>query len=657
LVFFLFLFNLFRTFARPMSLRIKKLDIFIAKQFGLLFFGTFFICLFVLMMQFLWRYVDELIGKGLTMDVLAQFFWYMGLMLVPQAFPLAILLSSLITYGNLGESSELTAIKAAGISLMQSMRSLIVIVILISGLSLYFQDVVGPNANKQFGQLLLSMKQKSPELEIPEGIFYDGLPNTNLYVEHKDMETGKLYGVMIYRQSGSYEDQAIILADSGMLQSTAEKKHLLLTLWSGEWFENMRSQDIGGTAEVPYRRETFGHKQILLDFDDEFSLADASSISSSAKAKSTKQILQDLDSIQHFNDSVGRSFYNEARLYLLYLEKPSAEDSARVEQLGQKALASDGGYSLPLPDSVYAHLPNDKQLAVARTAARQAQNTLSDLVMKADYTKYLNRQERMHWIEAIGKFTLALSCIIFFFIGAPLGAIIRKGGLGVPVIISVLVFIVYYIFENSGMRMARDDNWTIWFGKSISTMVLAPLAVFFTFKANSDSTVFNIDAYRQLFMRMFGLRQKRNIVRKEVIISGPDYAADMLQLNAITAEINEYNAEHRLASLPNYIRVFFRPGDDQKIQDISDRLETVIEDLGNTRDKIVLHLLNTYPIMATHAHTRPFRQRWLNAIMGIILPLGLFFYLRMIRFRRRLNNDLKSIERTNQKMSDRIKEL
>ena len=640
-----------------MSLRIKKLDIFIAKQFGLLFFGTFFICLFVLMMQFLWRYVDELIGKGLTMDVLAQFFWYMGLMLVPQAFPLAILLSSLITYGNLGESSELTAIKAAGISLMQSMRSLIVIVILISGLSLYFQDVVGPNANKQFGQLLLSMKQKSPELEIPEGIFYDGLPNTNLYVEHKDMETGKLYGVMIYRQSGSYEDQAIILADSGMLQSTAEKKHLLLTLWSGEWFENMRSQDIGGTAEVPYRRETFGHKQILLDFDDEFSLADASSISSSAKAKSTKQILQDLDSIQHFNDSVGRSFYNEARLYLLYLEKPSAEDSARVEQLGQKALASDGGYSLPLPDSVYAHLPNDKQLAVARTAARQAQNTLSDLVMKADYTKYLNRQERMHWIEAIGKFTLALSCIIFFFIGAPLGAIIRKGGLGVPVIISVLVFIVYYIFENSGMRMARDDNWTIWFGKSISTMVLAPLAVFFTFKANSDSTVFNIDAYRQLFMRMFGLRQKRNIVRKEVIISGPDYAADMLQLNAITAEINEYNAEHRLASLPNYIRVFFRPGDDQKIQDISDRLETVIEDLGNTRDKIVLHLLNTYPIMATHAHTRPFRQRWLNAIMGIILPLGLFFYLRMIRFRRRLNNDLKSIERTNQKMSDRIKEL
>ena len=216
--------------------RIKKLDIFIVKQFGLLFFGTFFICQFVLMMQFLWRYVDELIGKGLSLEVMAQFFWYMGLMLMPQAFPLAILLSSLIAFGNLGESSELTAIKAAGISLMQSFRSLIVIVLIISGISFYFQDIIGPNANKSFYQLLLSMKQKSPELEIPEGVFYDGIPNSNIYVQKKDIKTGKLYGVMIYRQSGSYEDQAIILADSGMMQTTAEKKHLLLTLWNGEWF-------------------------------------------------------------------------------------------------------------------------------------------------------------------------------------------------------------------------------------------------------------------------------------------------------------------------------------------------------------------------------------------------------------------------------------
>ena len=228
-----------------MNFRIKKLDIFIVRQFGLLFLGTFFICLFVLMMQFLWRFVDELIGKGLSLEILAQFFWYMALMMIPQALPLATLLSSLITFGNIGESSELTAIKAAGISLMQTFRSLIVITLLICFGSFYFQNNIGPSANMKLTQLLISMKQKSPELEIPEGVFYDGIPNSNIYVQRKDLKTGKLYGIMIYRMTQSYEDAAIILADSGMLQSTAEKKHLLLSLWSGEWFENMQSSQIG----------------------------------------------------------------------------------------------------------------------------------------------------------------------------------------------------------------------------------------------------------------------------------------------------------------------------------------------------------------------------------------------------------------------------
>ena len=293
--------------------RIKKLDTFIARQFLQLFAGAFFICLFVLMMQFLWRYVNELIGKGLSLEVMAQFFWYMGLMLMPQAFPLAILLSSLIVFGNLGESSELTAIKAAGISLLQAFRSLIVLVILIAGISFYFQNVVGPAANKSFYQLLLSVKQKSPELEIPEGIFYDGIPNANIYVQKKDLKTGMLYGIMIYRRTNSYEDQAIILADSGMMQSTEEKKHLLLTLNSGEWFENMQSQELGGSANVPYRRETFTQKRIVLDFDGDFNLADESGVSADARSKKLTTILQDLDSIIIVNDSVGRQFEREAR--------------------------------------------------------------------------------------------------------------------------------------------------------------------------------------------------------------------------------------------------------------------------------------------------------------------------------------------------------
>jgi lipopolysaccharide export system permease protein len=601
------------------------------------------------MMQFLWRYVDELIGKGLSMEILAQFFWYMALGLMPQAFPLAILLSSLIAYGNLGESSELTAIKAAGISLMQSMRSLIFIVLCIAGISFYFQNVVVPSANMQLKQLLVSMKQKSPELEIPEGTFYDGIPNSNLYVEKKDLKTGHLYGIMIYRQTGSYEDQTIILADSGMLQSTAEKKHLLLTLWNGEWFENMRSQDMGGTAEVPYRRESFGHKQILLDFDGDFNLADASNFTNDASAKSVMRILHDLDSIKLSNDSIGRSFFEEARNYTFRTEELTPQDSVKLQSL----TAED----IPVMDSVYAKMNQDKQREVARQAARQAQNALSDVEMKSDYAKYQNRLERVHLLEAIGKFTLALSCIIFFFIGAPLGAIIRKGGLGVPVIVSVIVFLVFYLLDMTGMRMARDDNWTVWFGRSISTVVLAPLAVFFTYKANRDSTVFNIDAYRLFLMRILGLRMKRNITRKEVIIEEPKYRMDASMLQTINEDIAIYSETHKLLRWPSPIKVFFRAGDDHEIEHINEVLETTIEDLGYARDKHVLYALNEYPIIATHAHTRPFEKKWLNIVSGLFLPLGIFFYCRMIRFRLRLYRDLRDISNTSNKLMPIIQEL
>ena len=628
--------------------RIKKLDIFIAKQFGLLFVGTFFICQFVLMMQFLWRYVDELIGKGLSLEVMAQFFWYMGLMLMPQAFPLAILLSSLITFGNLGESSELTAIKAAGVSLTQAMRSLIVIVLMITGMSLFFQDVIGPLANQKFFTLLRAMKQASPELEIPEGIFYDGIPGSNIYVQKKDLETGKLYGIMIYRQSGSYEDQAIILADSGMMQSTAEKMHLLLTLWNGEWFENMNSQEIGGTAEVPYRRETFAHKQILIDFDSGLDM-DMTGISSSAQAKGIRQLVNDLDSINEQIDSMGHAYHRDAQRSLFYQPRLTEKDSVKLA----KALPTDTTNI----DSVFARLSAEQRQSVVTTAAQQSKSCVYETDMKADWADYINRQSRLHEIEAIGKFTLALSCIIFFFIGAPLGAIIRKGGLGVPVIISVLVFIVYYIFDNTGMRMAREDEWAIWFGKWISTMALAPLAAFFTYKANKDSTVFNMDSYKLFFMRVLGLRMKRNITRKEVIIEDPKYLADAEMLKNVSIEIDKYSEVHKLLRWPNPIHVFFRPGDDHDIEHINSVLEVAIEDLSYSTNSYVLMKLNQYPVIATHAHTRPFERKWLNVVTGLFLPTGLFFYFRMLRFRFRLYKDLQHIIRINKKLIPRVLEL
>ena len=629
--------------------RIKKLDIFIAKQFGLLFVGTFFICQFVLMMQFLWRYIDTLVGKGLSMDVLAEFFWYMGLMLVPQALPLAILLSSLITFGNMGESSELTAIKAAGISLMQAFRSLIAISIIICFTSLYFQNTIGPNANRHLMMMLLSMKQKSPELEIPEGIFYDGIPNSNIYVQKKDLNTGKLYGIMIYRMTGSYEDQAIILADSGMLQATAEKKHLLMTLWNGEWFENMQAQELAGNASVPYRRESFTAKRILLDYDGDFNMNDGAGLSNNAKAKGFAQITHDKDSITAQYDSIGRAYYNEDLRMVYNMKSLSKKDSLRVLKL-----ASTPKYNV---DSAFARLSTDAKRSAISYAQQQVRTRTTDLDFKQMMTSDGDRIIRQHEIEWFSKISLALTCLVFFFIGAPLGAIIRKGGLGLPVLISVIVFIVFYILDNTGQTMAKKEMWTMWFGLGLAPAVLIPMAIFFTYKATNDSVVFNVEVYTDLLRRFLGLRIKRHVARKEVIINDPDYVSDYHKLMAISDEVTHYSEQHNLKHAPSWIRVFFRYEPDHAIAGIYEQLENVIEDLSNSRDRTIINHLSVYPIMSVKAHTRPFERKWLNIVSAVLIPLGFVLYMRMWRYRLRLLRDLRTIKAENDIITERIRAI
>ena len=606
----------------------------------MLFIGTFVVSLFVLMMQFLWQYVDELIGKGLTLDVLGEFFWYMSLMMVPEALPLAVLLSSLITFGNLGESSELTAIKAAGISLIKSFRGVIAFTLFIALISFYFQNSIGPDAKKHFDQLLISMKQKSPELEIPEGIFYNGIPDTNLYVEKRDLKTGHLYNIMIYRMTDSYEDQAIILADSGMLQSTAEKKHLILNLWNGEWFENMRSQELSSSASVPYRRESFVHKKLIIDFNEDFNLTSMAGIADDARTKSIAKIHHDKDSLIHVYDSVGNVYYRDAQQSIYPILKLKKKDMNKAIML-----ASTKNYNL---DSIYTKLRPEERSQIIERTLMNTQQTISDLDFKSMITSDGDKLIRMHDIAEINKYLLALTCLIFFFIGAPLGAIIRKGGLGVPIIISVLVFIIYYILNNTGYRMTPQGDWAIWFGRGLSPAILIPTAIFITYKANNDSAVFNIDLYRNFFIRILGLRMKRNISSKEVIISAPRYIDDADMLRKMNNEIEAYVERSNLKSPPNFIKTFFKYQPDHDIEQLSKKLETVIEDLSNTRNRIILSELNQYPILITKAHTRPFEYKYLNIASAIIIPVGLFLYCRMWGFRLRLYRDLKTIKQTNE---------
>lgn len=445
----------------------------------------------------------------------------------------------------------------------------------------------------------------------------------------------------------SFEDAAIILADSGRLQSTADKHHLLLTLYSGEWFENMKSQEMAGTSNVPYRRETFVDKRIVLDYNDDLEVDD-NVFAGDARGKSIAAIKEGLVKTRHAIDSVGRNVQADMNRQYFAKYMPEKRDTVTGARL-----AKSGGKEYD-PDSVYAALSSENK----RAAMTQ---TVSEIRMAKDFlsfggmmSKDGHRVVREHYLEWINKFTTASLCLIFFFIGAPLGAIIRKGGLGVPVIISVLVFIIFYILDNTGFRMARIGDWPVWFAKGIAPAVLIPTAVFFTYKANKDSVVFNMDMYTDAFRKILGLRLTRRIAMKQVVITEPDYSADRLRLRQITSDIVAYNQTHRLWLMPNVIKVFFFYVPDREVERIVAELESVIEDLGNTREKEVMKILKQYPVISVKAHTRPFDRRWKNIAAFVLFPIGTFLYIRMWRFRLRLFADLKKVHELNDVLDKRI---
>ena len=633
-------------------LRIKKLDIFVIKSFILLFIGTTFICLFIFMMQFLWRRVDDMVGKGLDLIVLAKFFYYSALALWPTSAPLAVLLASLMTFGNFGERFELIAMKAAGIPLTKVMRPLIIFTVFVAGLSFYFQNVTGPNAQLKLYTLIYSMTQASPELDIPESSFYQlGEGNEgvkyNLYVRKKDKKTGMLYNVMIYNFSDGFENAHIIVADSGKMETTADKKHLYLHLYDGEQFENLRQQNTG-SQNVPYRRESFVSKHTLIDFDSNFSMQDGSFLTVNPEFKGMNKLREDIDSLDVRYDSIGRGYYDDA-MKRSYNSTPLTRfDSIQIEKTRITRLDMD---------SLLAVSSRNTVEEAYGEAKRKVEMTASDLSIKSLTMNDGNKLIRRHWVEMNKKFTLSLACIIFFFIGAPLGAIIRKGGLGMPVVVSIIIFLIYYIINSMGERAAKNGTWEIWFGTWISTFVTLPLGIFFTYKATRDSAVFNADVYMEIIRKMFGIRTQRHLFEKEVIIEDPDYARIDKDLDALCQECEDYMRTHRLDRLPNYVRIFTNNEKDSHIRELSDKLESLVEELGNSKDYRVLQITNTYPVLLTNAHKSPFSNRWLNMLVGIAVPVGLFFYLRIWRFGLRLHKDLQQIVTTSRNLQQRIKEL
>lgn len=604
----------------------------------MLFMGTFFICLFIFMMQFLWKYVDEMVGKGLEMTVLAQFFFYSALSLVPASLPLAILLAALITFGNFGERFELLAMKAAGISLLKIMRPLIVFICFICCVSFYFQNVIGPQAQTKLWTLLLSMKQKSPEVDIPEGVFYDEIDGYNLYVKHKNRNTGMLYDVLIYNFEKGFENAQIIKADSGRLEMTADKQHLYLHLFSGEQFENLKSQNMN-QQNVPYRRETFREKHAIIEFNSDFNMMDTGIMSNQSNSKDMKMLQACIDSMTIQNDSVGRTYYKEAMSGTYNVTTSlSKEDTIKIEN------ARLGDYDV---DSLFHVATLMQKQKIISGAVSRAESAGSDWSFKGFNISQTDTSLRRHMTSWHEKLTLSLACLIFFFIGAPLGGIIRKGGLGMPVVVSVLIFIIYYIINNTGYKMARDGKWIVWMGMWTSTAILAPLGAFLTYKSNNDSVVLNADAYVNWIKKFIGIRSVRHMFRKEVIIHDPEYTRLPGDLRTLSEDCRIYAEKKALRRAPNYFKLWMSGTQDLEIVDINERMEGLIEEMSNTKSIPLLMALNNYPIIAVHAHVRPFHNYWLSLLCGLVVPIGMFFYFRIWAFRIRLNKDMERIIRNN----------
>ena len=629
-------------------MHIKKLDLFIIKSFLLLFVATFFICTFIFIMQFLWRWVDEFVGKGLDIWVMAQFFYLGSLTMVGQSLPLAILLAALMTFGNFGERLELLSMKAAGIPLLRIMAPLVVVCAILGCVSFYFQNVVGPKAQVKLYTVLYSIKQTSPEVEIPEGVFYDQIEGYNLFVKKKNKETGMLYRVMIYDMTQGFENANIIVSDSGKIETTADQQHLLLKLYHGERFANATElKESANKKNIPYTRETFREKTIVIDFGGGFDMKDGSFLKKQAASKNMIELNQSIDSLTHYNDSIGRNNWKSAmrNAYPQKLEM-SKEDS--ISQEKEKIYAINA-------DSVYITSSKVTKLRIKKAALNKVEQLMTDFEIKKNIMRSLDKDLNKHYISWWQKITLSLSCIIFFFIGAPLGAIVKKGGLGYPVLISVAIFIIYYIFNTSGEKMVKEGEWYTWFGCLVSTMILAPLGMIFTYQSNKDSTIFNMDAYKAFFRKILGLRESRNVTLKEVIIEDPDYIHDKKVLEEISNECKLLSSQYRVNRIPNPAEYFFGEKEAIAIESLNDKLEALIEEMGNSKNRKVIQLLNEFPVMMVSELHSPFNRRWLNILSIIIFPIGILLYLRTCKFHRQIARDLIKIGNNARILIERMK--
>ena len=589
--------------------KIKRLYTFMLSRFLPRFLMTFCICLFIVIMQFLWRYIDELVGKGLSIGLIGELFFHAALSLLPLALPLSILLAALMTFGDLGEHIELTALKSSGISLTTIMKPIAALIVLVAIGAFFFMNNALPRSQVKMWTLLFSMRQTSPTLDIPEGTVYSQIPGYNIYVKRKDKERDMLYNVLIYDVSVGTMFPRIVAADSGRLSMTEDKRHLVLTLYKGAWYEEMKGGGgVNGMSGELYRRETFHDKEILIPYDANFTRMDDETMKSQYVGKNIAELQQTIDSVR-----------------LRGLE----DGAAALDGVGHR-----GGGEL--------------QELLVNQALMRATTAMQDIQFQGYPVNDDNFVIRRHQIELMKKFTLSLACLIFFFIGAPLGAIIRKGGLGMPIVVSVLLFIVYYIIDNMGYKLARDGRWEVWQGMWLSSAVLLPLGVFLTKKAVNDSAVFNPDAWLNLLRRFTGLHQTRKLEAKEVIINEVDEARAIAMATELKAAAQAFL--DRYPGRQRYIDYWQQGYDKAAIKALSEQVDGVVDYLSNSRDQMVLNKAMDYPVIRQLLTYDPVGNKTIGTVLAALFPIGLPVWIIGLRHQRNLKRDIQLTIKTSDQL-------
>ena len=612
------------------------------------FLMTFCICLFIVIMQFLWRYIDELVGKGLSVDVIAELFFYAALSMVPLALPLSILLAALMTFGDLGEHIELTALKSSGISLTTIMKPLAILMAVVAVGAFFFQNNVLPQSQVKMWTLLFSMRQTSPTLDIPEGAVYSQIPGYNIFVKRNDKEHDMLYGLLIYDVSNGNSYPRIVAADSGRLSMTEDKQHLVLTMYKGSWYEEMKNSDgVNGMSGDLYRRETFHDKEILIPYDANFTRMDDETMRSQYVGKNITELRQTIDSVRLKVDSAANFVLARLRTQPVCgvpAQRYAYKDGQQViEQV--KEVAIDKPVDLK---KIIKEMPQNEQEQILNQAIAHTTSAMQDLQFQGYTISDDNFVIRRHQIELMKKFTLSLACLIFFFIGAPLGAIIRKGGFGMPIVISVLLFIVYYIIDNMGYKLARDGRWEVWHGMWLSSVVLLPLGIFLTHKAVNDSAVFNPDVWLNFLRRFTGLHQTRKLSAKEVIINEvvPDVAIERIE--NLKASCQQFLDRYPVRQ--GFLAYWQQGYDKAAIKALAEEVDAVVDYLSNSRDQMVLNKAMDYPVIRQLLTYQPTSNKNVGTALAALLPISLPLWLIGLRHQKNLKRDIAQTIKTSDQL-------